>query len=201
MNGGHDAVILAAGGSRRLGHPKQLLISRGETLVSRITRLVLETRPARTLVIVGAQAAAVSAALEGKDVEVVTNGDWASGLASSLGHAARALAGRNRPVLVTVVDQPALEARHFSALLAAHGADRDTVTAYGDGLGVPAVLRASTLAGATALQGDKGFRQLWAETAPRAVPAEELSHDLDEESDVTRAMTAGWLDGRSHADA
>lgn len=48
---GHDAVVLGAGGSLRLGQPKQLLTIGGETLVARMTRLVLATRPARTVVV------------------------------------------------------------------------------------------------------------------------------------------------------
>lgn len=194
MNSAHDAVILAAGGSRRLGRLKQLLTSHGEALVARVTRLVLETRPAQTLVVVGAQAEAIAAALHGLDVDIVTNEAWATGMASSLAKAAHELAGRNRPVLVSVIDQPALEARHLAALLTVHEADRDTVSAYRDALGVPAVLRAATLERANDLAGDMGFRQLWNDEAPRAVRAEELADDLDDEADVQRAIVAGLLD-------
>jgi len=190
----HDAVILAAGGSRRLGRPKQLLTVDGEPLVARVARLALGTQPSRTLVIVGAYEDDVAAALAPCDVEIVANTAWTTGMASSLQLAARALHGRGRPVLLTVVDQPALMASHFAALLAAHDDGRDTVSAYGDALGVPAVLRASTLARATALDGDTGFRRLWAKVPPRAVRADELGEDLDDEADVTRAMAAGLLD-------
>lgn len=197
MSAGHDAVILAAGGSSRLGRPKQLLTARGETLVARVTRQVLATRPARTLVVVGAHATAISAALNGCDVEIVTNAAWATGMASSLQRAAGALAGREWPILVTVVDQPALEARHLAALLAVHTDDSDTVTAYGDTLGVPAVLRATTLRRAGDLSGDTGFRRLWGASAPRVVRADELAADLDDEADVNRAIAVGLLDAGS----
>ena len=52
MTSAHDAVVLAAGGSRRLGQPKQLLTRDGETLVHRGVRLAMETAPRRLLVIV-----------------------------------------------------------------------------------------------------------------------------------------------------
>jgi len=172
MNTGHDAVILAAGGSRRLGRPKQLLTRHGEALVASVARMVLATNPERTIV-----------------VEL-----WSTGMASSLRLAAGELAGRERSTLVTVVDQPALEVRHLLALLAMHGDDRDTVSRYGDARGVPVVLRASTLSRGMELEGDAGFRDLWRDLAPRSVRADELGDDLDDEADLRRAVAAGWLD-------
>ncbi|WP_448096738.1 nucleotidyltransferase family protein [Luteibacter yeojuensis] len=190
----HDAVVLAAGGSRRLGRAKQLLTAGGEALVARVVRRVLATRPSRTLVILGAHEHAIAAVLEPYEVELLSNPAWEAGIASSLHVAARALHGRDHPVLLTVVDQPALETHHFANLLAAHDGSTDTVSAYGDALGVPAVLRAWTLARAEGLTGDTGFRRLWSEATPRAVRADELADDLDNEADVARAIAAGQLD-------
>ena len=50
----HVAVLLAAGGSTRLGQPKQLLTRDGEPLVRRMARLLSHTSPRRLYVIVGA---------------------------------------------------------------------------------------------------------------------------------------------------
>ncbi|SFW38586.1 nucleotidyltransferase family protein [Luteibacter sp. UNCMF366Tsu5.1] len=194
MNAPHDAVILAAGGSRRLGRPKQLLTRGGETLVARTARHVLATSPMRTLVVVGAHADAVMAALDTCDVEFVFNPDWETGMASSLRIAAAMLADGQRPVLVTVVDQLALASRHLTALLDAHDGARDTVTAYGDAQGVPAVLTATTFQRATALQGDEGFRRLWRDAPPQHIRADELADDLDDRDDMHRAIEAGDLD-------
>jgi len=193
----HDAVILAAGGSRRLGRPKQLLTRHGEALIARVARLVLATKPERTIVVVGAHGNEVTAALGDLDVQVLVNELWSTGVASSLRLAAAELAGRERPTLVTVVDQPALEARHLLALLAAHTDDRDTVSLYGDARGVPAVLRASTLSRGMELEGDAGFRGLWHDLAPHGVRADELEDDLDDEADLRHAVAAGWLDDPS----
>lgn len=194
MNTDHDAVILAAGGSRRLGWSKQLLTRHGEALVACVARMVLATNPQRTIVVVGAHCNEVTAALGDLDVQVLVNELWSTGMASSLRLAAGELAGRERPTLVTVVDQPALEVRHLLALLAMHGDDRDTVSRYGDARGVPVVLRASTLSRGMELEGDAGFRDLWGDLAPRSVRADELGDDLDEEADLRRAVAAGWLD-------
>jgi molybdenum cofactor cytidylyltransferase len=47
--------VLAAGASRRLGQPKQLLMLDGETLLARSVRLAREAGAAPVLVVVGAQ--------------------------------------------------------------------------------------------------------------------------------------------------
>jgi molybdenum cofactor cytidylyltransferase len=192
VSGGHDAVILAAGGSLRLGRPKQLLTVAGETLIGRTSRIVASTHPGKTVAILGAHAERMCGQLGG--ALAVFNPDWATGMASSLRVAADALAGRTYPVLVVVVDQLALDEAHLWQLLAAHDGSRDTVTAYGDTLGVPAVLRASTLRRAMALTGDTGFRALWHDEVPHAVHAEAFADDLDTEADVARAIAAGRLD-------
>ena len=62
-------------------------------------------------------AAALAAALPVRDYELHPVPDWHAGLSASLRAAARALHGHAGPVLVTGVDQPALEARHLRALL------------------------------------------------------------------------------------
>ncbi len=80
----HAVVVLAAGGSTRLGQPKQLLTRQGETLVHRVVRLAREVAPAQVLVVVGANAQAVTSSIAGLDATPVTNHHWERGLASSL---------------------------------------------------------------------------------------------------------------------
>jgi molybdenum cofactor cytidylyltransferase len=197
VSGCHDAIILAAGGSLRLGRPKQLLTIAGETLIARTSRIVASTHPGKTIAILGAHAERMCGQLEG--ALAVFNPDWATGMASSLRVAADALAGRTDPVLVVVVDQLALDEGHLRQLLASHDGSRDTVTAYGDTRGVPAVLRATTLRRAVSLTGDSGFRALWHDETPYAVLAEAFADDLDTPADVARAVAAGRLDAdRGH---
>jgi molybdenum cofactor cytidylyltransferase len=190
--GVHDAVILAAGGSLRLGRPKQLLSVAGETLLARASRFVAATRPGKTVAVLGSHAERMCGQLAG--AMAVFNPDWATGMASSLQVAADALAGRTHPVLVVIVDQLALDEAHLWRLLAAHDGSRDTVTAYGDAMGIPAVLRAATLMRATALEGDMGFRALWQDTLPQTVRADAFADDLDTEVDLAHAVAAGRID-------
>lgn len=196
---GHVAVVLAAGGSRRLGRPKQLLARDGETLVHRAARLALETSPRRLLVVVGAHRDRVAAALSDLGCEIVPNPAWEQGLAASLRAAAVALAGNGGAVLVAGCDQPALKAAHLQALLAgaAGAASGCAATRHGDAPGIPAVVPQKLLSEARSLASDRGLGPRL-RALPRGdialLDAPELALDIDTEDDLRAAIARGWLD-------
>lgn len=194
----HAAVVLAAGGSRRLGRPKQLLRRDGETLVRRAVRLASATSPARLLVVVGGEGSAVEDELQACACEIIRNTSWQEGIASSLRAVSRALPGVDLPILVLGCDQPALEHRHLAALLLGASQSRSGIAAtlHAGAAGIPAVVPATWFAGFKGT-GDHGFgSQL------RALPAESLfllkedalEQDLDTPGDIAAAITLGWVD-------
>ncbi len=195
----HVAVVLAAGGSRRLGRSKQLLARDGETLVHRAVRMALATQPARVLLVVGGDAGAVRAAVTDLDVEVVFNTAWEEGLASSVRAAASALAGSQMPCLLLGCDQPALQVSHLRDLLdgASVSGSACAATLHGEGLGIPVVVSPVVLAAARDLVGDRGLRAVL-QRLPREsiylLDASELQFDLDTPEDVRTAVERGWLD-------
>lgn len=195
----HVAIVLAAGGSRRLGQPKQLLRRDGETLVHRAARLAALTQPIRLLIVVGAHEAEVREALQGIDAEILRNPNWRSGLASSLYVAAQALLDHDAATLLLGCDQPALEIEHLQQLL--HGfatASSGCAATLHDGqAGIPAVVSSALWLNATALSADRGLG-----AALRALPTEsialldapELCRDIDEPGDLESAIAAELID-------
>lgn len=200
----HAALILAAGGSRRLGRAKQTLRRDGETLLHRAVRLAAQTAPRRLLVVLGAQSEALRQDLADLGVDIRINDDWQQGLASSLQTGAAALSAHAGPVLILACDQPALELAHLQALLrgAARARSGCAATRHDGAPGVPAVVSGELMAQARALRGDRGFGALLAR-----LPAHELAWvddpalgwDIDVEADVERAVALGLLDGGARA--
>lgn len=192
------AVVLAAGGSTRLGRPKQLLRRDGETLLRRSARLAHASGATRVLVALGAEAAHLRAELKGIAVEIVEVADWPQGLGQSLARLQSVLgaAGYGR-VLVLGCDQPALDLPHVAALLDA--AERapagGAFTGYVGVRGLPAVVAADDWRQAR-FAGDEGLRALARDPA-RAfgqVQAPDLALDIDTPADLAAAINLGWLD-------
>jgi len=199
MEGAHVAIVLAAGGSRRLGRAKQLLTRDGETLVRRAVRLAAATRPLRLLLVTGAHAGRVRDAVAGLEVETVFNEGWDEGLASSLRVAASALAASDAPCLILGCDQPALDQDHLQRLLqgAASAPARCSATSHGNAPGIPAVVTATLLKEAWNLDGDRGLRASLRHLPAEAIhllEAPELRFDLDTAADVEKAIIDGLLD-------
>jgi molybdenum cofactor cytidylyltransferase len=195
----HAAVVLAAGASRRLGRPKQLLTRDGETLMHRAVRVVRETAPRRLVVVVGAHDAAVAEAIAGLDAELLTNSRWNDGLSSSLQCAAHALRDHVGPVLIVGCDQPALETLHLRHLLAGAGKASSgcAATAHGNRLGTPAIISSDLLQSAHQLSGDQGFGNHLSGLPPDAVwrlSAPELQLDIDTPENEQAAIARGLLD-------
>jgi molybdenum cofactor cytidylyltransferase len=185
------AVVLAAGGSRRLGEPKQLLRLAGQTLVRRAALAALASRAERVLVVTGARAEEVERALEGLAVEVVRCPHWERGLAESLrAGVSAALAPGEASVLVALADQPALQADQLDALIARHAAGAEIAASdYGGEPGVPALFSARLARELLALEGDRGAKPLLLRERERValVPFEGGALDVDTPEDWARA--------------
>ncbi|HEU0152317.1 MAG TPA: nucleotidyltransferase family protein [Arenimonas sp.] len=192
----HALLLLAAGGSRRLGEPKQLLRLAGESLVRRAARLGLATAPAEAVVVCGAHADAVWRELADLPVRRIDCDTWAAGLGDSLATGLRALSGDIDGALVLLCDQPALDAAHLQALRDAWQGDpaRAAASAYAGVLGVPALLPRAWFARLAAGGHDQGARDLLRARAAdvQAIDAPALAQDLDT-PEQARAVTGTSL--------
>ena len=184
----HAAVVLAAGGSRRLGRSKQLIAHAGEALVHRAARLALATGPACALVVLGAGADAVRAAIADLDVRCVDCPDWQRGMGASLRVGLAALPPGIAAALIVVCDQPALEAAHLRRLVHAWHAQpqRAAASLYAGRLGVPALLPRAWFGALDG--GDRGARELLARRSGEvaAIADERLALDIDHPADLAR---------------
>src|SRR5438093_994070 len=116
------AVVLAAGGSSRMGSPKQLLGWNGESLVRRAAKMAIASRCMAVFVVVGAYAEAVAREIEDLPVTRVENPRWLDGMGSSIRVGVEAVAAAHPPfdaVLITLADQPAVTSALLDRLISA----------------------------------------------------------------------------------
>jgi CTP:molybdopterin cytidylyltransferase MocA len=155
-------AVLAAGESKRLGRPKQLVDVAGTPLVQHVASRCLELRGGPVGVIVGANAAAVEQALGELRVARVANGAWQEGIASSIRAAvAWAEAARANALVIVLGDQPMITAAHLAALRDAWLAGAPIAASrYTNILGAPAIFDRAQWPLLAALQGDQGAGKL-----------------------------------------
>ncbi len=178
-------LILAAGESRRLGRPKQLVRAGHEPLVVRAVRLAQRLGPLWVGVVVGARAGRIAAALAGLDAEVVHARRWRDGLSASIAAGVRRAPRCARRLLVLTVDQWQVGAGDLGRLLAAARGRQPAAAAYAGRLGVPAVFPRRLWAALAGLRGDRGAQQLLGRGPATAVPMAAAAADLDTPAELS----------------
>jgi molybdenum cofactor cytidylyltransferase len=120
---GVAAIVLAAGRSSRMGGPNKLLARFGEkALVRRVAEAALASKAAPVIVVVGHRGTEIAAALDGLDVRVVENPDYADGLATSLRAGIGAVPADAAGALVLLADMPGVTAQVIDILVDAFAA-------------------------------------------------------------------------------
>jgi molybdenum cofactor cytidylyltransferase len=192
-----DDIVLAAGGSNRLGRAKQLLPFAGETLLLHAVQAVAGANPRRLLVVLGAQAAAIRATIgaAGRPVEVLENPRWTAGIGSSIRAGIVAIEAGEPGcdgVLIGVCDQPLVPAAHYARLRATFTAAPDHLVAshYQGGVGVPAFFPRAVFAELRALPVSAGAKRLLERQGARVihVPCSEAAFDVDTEADYRQLL-------------
>lgn len=186
-------IILAAGGSRRLGMPKQLLQLEGRTLLRRAAEAALACQCGPVAIVLGAAFTAVSAELQNLPVAIAENAHWSEGLAGSIQTGLAKLL-EIEPALDAVIlapcDQIHLTAGVLTLLVQVHRqSGRPMVaSAYAGTIGTPALFAASEFAALRALSGDQGARRLLARASPQVatVPFPGGEQDIDTLADWHR---------------
>jgi molybdenum cofactor cytidylyltransferase len=153
-------LVLAAGGSRRLGRPKQLLPYRGATLLDHTVSTARACGFDQLVVALGGGGGEVRARVDLAGADVVVNDGYGEGCSSSIAVAMGALDPAASVLVLLLGDQPGVAPETVRALLAARGDAPLAVCRYDDGRGHPFAFDRSRFADLRALHGDKAVWKL-----------------------------------------
>ncbi len=171
-------VVLAAGHSRRLGTPKQVLPYRDTTLLGATVELARSAGFDRLIVTLGGAAQAVRDAvpLDGADVVVVeeSGADSGAGCSASLRVALERVDPHAAGIVLMLGDQPCVKAATVRRMITEGPACDVMVCRYADGIGHPFWFGRNVFGELSQLHGDKG---VWKLVKSGRHPVRELAVD------------------------
>jgi xanthine dehydrogenase accessory factor len=205
-----SGVILAAGASKRMGRPKQLLPLEGKALLQHAIDAAVTSKLDEVIVVLGANAAEIRAAITLPDdgrVRVVVNHRHAKGLSESVRTGISAAAPHATALVMLLGDQPRVGSELIDRMLAVHveagkSATRPVFGGAGDSRtpGHPVVLARSLWPALRDLRGDDGARVVLAKCPELVQEVRILSAppaDIDTPDDYRHALAAAAAGGAS----
>jgi molybdenum cofactor cytidylyltransferase len=153
-------LVLAAGGSSRLGQPKQLLPLGDGTLLDKVLDTARSCRFDQLVIALGGAADEIRERVDLSGADVVENHSYGEGCSSSIAAALGALDPRTDVLLLMLGDQPGVGVDAIERLLAGRGDSPLAVCRYEDGRGHPFAFSRGVFPDLAALHGDKGVWKL-----------------------------------------
>jgi molybdenum cofactor cytidylyltransferase len=188
-----SGLVLAAGGSQRLGRPKQLLSYGGATLLDHVLDTARASAFDQLLCVIGGEARAVREGVNLDGVEVVENAQFGEGCSSSIAAALPAVDERADVLVLLLGDQPGVTPATVHALLGGRGDAPLAACAYDDGRGHPLAFSRAVFSDLAALHGDRGVWKLLDRRAADVVDVRiggPVPRDIDTQEDYEAAIAS-----------
>jgi molybdenum cofactor cytidylyltransferase len=187
-----SAILLAAGESRRMGEPKQLLAWGGTTLLGQAIDILLGSEVVEVIVVLGYKAKEMAQEIAGRPVKVVINPRYELGMSSSLICGLNSVDERAEGVMVALGDQPSISSETITRLIKVFSSKQGIVAPVYKGIrGHPLIFATKYREELLALRGDVGGRQI-IETHPEDIWEVEVESpgvisDIDDQEDYRAA--------------
>jgi molybdenum cofactor cytidylyltransferase len=192
-------LVLAAGGSKRLGEPKQLLPYGSRTLLDHVLETARECQFDQLLCALGGSAAAVRDRVDLRGATVVENHHFGDGCSSSIAAALTAVDERTGVLVLMLGDQPGVRATTVATLLAGRGDAPLAACGYDDGRGHPLAFARGMFDELARLHGDKGVWKLLDRHATKVVDVRvpgPIPRDVDTWEDYRLVAAEAGIGGR-----
>jgi molybdenum cofactor cytidylyltransferase len=185
-------LVLAAGGSKRLGAPKQLLPYNGRRLLDQVLDTARACDFDQLICVIGGAAGEIRERVDLQGATVVENQHFGEGCSSSIAAALNVVDPRADVLVLMLGDQPGVTPQSVNELLGGRGESPLAACAYDDGRGHPLAFARSTFKDLEALHGDKGVWKLLDRHADQVVDVPvpgPIPRDVDTDEDY-RAILA-----------
>jgi len=186
-----EILIMAAGASRRLGQPKQLVKFKGQSLIRRISQETIKANIGQATVVTGHSHDEIEKEIKGLKVDIFFNNEWEEGLGASIRNGLKYVLEKNpntNAILLTMVDQPFVDADHLKKLANAYDPSRPMIiaSAYSSTFGVPVLVDSYYFEMLKELKGDEGGKKIFVNYLRNIVeiPFIQGAIDIDKKEDL-----------------
>ncbi|HLJ88578.1 MAG TPA: NTP transferase domain-containing protein [Candidatus Angelobacter sp.] len=192
-----SAVILAAGMSRRMGIPKQLLRLGEKSLLEHVLANVRASHAAEIVLVLGFEADSIQRQLVLEGVRMVVNPNFEQGMGGSLRLGLSAVSPLSEAALIVLADQPLVLPETFDRLIEHHQRLKPQIVlpTYKGFRGNPVLLDRSVFPELMSLSGDVGCRAIFGshQEGILKVPVDDagILLDIDTLDDLDKACRAG----------
>lgn len=157
-----SGIVLAAGESKRMGRPKQLLSFGSSTILEHVVENLLRSRVGELILVLGHQSGPIMARFEGSAVKIAINPAYQEGMSTSIGCGIRAASTESRAYLVALGDQPLVRSEVVDRLIAEYEDQGKGIVlpAFGGLPGHPVIFDQKYRDELLSLSGDKGAKSI-----------------------------------------
>jgi len=186
-------LLLAAGSSSRLGHPKQLVQINGKSLLQKITETALASGCSPVVVVLGAYLEKIKPVIQQLPVHILENKNWVNGMGTTISCGMNFLLNKYpkiEAVIITVCDQYYLSEKNIIDLIELYKkTDKNIIASgYGVTIGVPALFSKPLFPELLILKGHEGAKKIIQQNLDNMefVEFSKGAFDLDTEEDLKK---------------
>ncbi len=180
-----STIILAAGESKRMGQPKQLMSLGSTTIMEQTVDNFLSSAVDQIIVVLGYRAEELAKLIDDRPVTIAVNPDYAQGMGTSIAVGLSLINGQTQGIMLALADQPFVDSEVINQLVANFKV-RDkgiVVPVYRGRRGHPVIFDIKYRGELSRINGDTGGREIinrhYDDVREVAVDCEGVCIDID----------------------
>jgi molybdenum cofactor cytidylyltransferase len=189
-----SGIVLAAGESKRMAKPKQLLSFGDATILEHVVENLLRSKVGEVVLVLGHESGAIRARFEGAPIKIALNPRYREGMSTSIICGLGVASPDSRAFLIALGDQPLIRTETVNRLIAAYeNGGKGIVQPIFHGMaGHPVIFDRKYREEIEALRGDVGGREILKahpdDVLQVEVDTSSVIYDIDEWEDYQKQL-------------